>query len=201
MVIARSPLRKRLNNLYWEYRLGISTRGIIEIDHPDAHHYATMLYSTIQQVITFLALNPSDVFIDIGSGKGRVLCCAARLKVRKVIGVDLSEDLCRHARKNVAHMRERKSTVEVHCGIAENFDYSNGTVFTLFNPFGAVTLDNVLRKIAADLGPNKSRIRIAYANPEHDNVFRSHPWLERYEYWDRKTLRMEHSVSFYKARL
>src|SRR3954452_4600072 len=90
----------RLNNLWWEYRLGISTRGRTPVNHPDSVHYATMRYSTIWSVLNHLDLQPSDVFVDVGSGKGRVLCCAAYHDVRRVIGVDLSAELCKEASTN-----------------------------------------------------------------------------------------------------
>ncbi len=197
--IAHGPLRKRLNNLFWEYRLGVSTRGIVDIDNPDSYHYATMFYSTIQKMVRFLNLQPTDVVVDIGSGRGRVLCCAARHPVRKVVGIDLSEELCGDARVNAQRMRERRSPIEVHQGFAQTFDYSTGTAFILFNPFGASTLDAVLTKIHNDVQTASASIRIAYANPLHEDVFKKHRWLQRYEYWDKGKLHLEHSIAFYKA--
>ena len=41
----------RLNNLWWERRLGVSTRGIVPTDHPDSVHYATMGYATIRAIL------------------------------------------------------------------------------------------------------------------------------------------------------
>src|ERR1700719_3166712 len=40
-------------------------------------------------------------FVDIGAGKGRALLLAAELPFRKVIGVELSEELARIAQKNI----------------------------------------------------------------------------------------------------
>src|SRR5882724_11277495 len=40
-------------------------------------------------------------FLDVGAGKGRALLLAAELPFRKVIGVELSEDLARVAQKNI----------------------------------------------------------------------------------------------------
>ena len=191
------PLRKRLNNLFWEYRLGVSTRGIVDIDNPDSYHYATMFYSTIQRMVRFLDLQPTDVVVDVGSGRGRILCCAACHSVRKVVGIDLSEELCSDARVNARRMRERRSPIEVHQGLAQNFDYSAGTVFIFFNPFGASTLDAVLTKISADV--KAGLIRMAYANPVHEDIFRNHHWLHRYAFWDKGKLDLEHSIAFYKT--
>ncbi len=187
----------RLNNLFWETYLGISTRGIVDVDHPDSYHYATMSYATIRRVLDFLSLKKDDVFTDIGCGKGRVLCLAARYRPGRVIGVDLSKEFCETARSNANRMRGSHSPVVVYNSDAESFDYSEGTVFLLFNPFGATTLNMVLSKIHND-GKGKS-VRIAYANPVHDEVFARHLWLRPYERWEKEHLNMEHSVYFYRS--
>src|SRR5690348_10833891 len=85
------PIRQaptRLGNIWWERRLGIETRGVVPTRHADSVHYATMGYSSIWSILDQLELRRSDVFIDIGSGKGRVLCCAAQYVVDQVIGVE-----------------------------------------------------------------------------------------------------------------
>jgi precorrin-6B methylase 2 len=188
----------RLNNLWWEMRLGISTRGVVSVDHADSNHYATMNYSTIRAVLEHLALNPSDVFVDVGSGKGRVLCCAARYPVREVVGVDLSGAFCRVARENARRMRGRRAAISVHETMAQDFDYSEATVVFMFDPFGAATLGSLLEKISRDVHRS---VRIAYANPTHDDVLQRQPWLECSSHWDAATAGIEHSVSFYRRRL
>ena len=187
----------RLNNLFWEITLGISTRGIVDVQHPDSYHYATMSYHTIRKVLDFLSLQKDDVFVDIGCGKGRVLCLAARHQLRKVIGVDLSKEFCEIARLNAGRMRGRRSPVVVHNSNAVDFNYSEGTAFILFNPFGPTTLNAVLSKIHRDATGHL--VRIAYANPVHDEVFAGHSWLQPYERWEKEKLDMEHSVYFYRS--
>ena len=156
-----------------------------------------MNYSTIWSILDHLALGPSDVFVDIGSGKGRVLCCAARYPVDRVVGVDLSERLCEAARENAQRMRGRRAPISVRASTADELDYSAATVLFLFDPFGAPTLATVLEKIGREAAGD---VRVAYANPTHDNVFQRQTWLERSAHWDANASRMEHSVSFYRNR-
>jgi SAM-dependent methyltransferase len=189
-----TKLPKRLNNLWWEHRLGISTRGVQEVQHADSR-YATMSYSSTWTVLDHLALNSSDVFVDLGSGKGRVLCCAARYPVKQVIGVDLNDALCEVARENAKRMRGRRAPISVETTEAGDFDYSAATVLFLFDSFGAATLEPLLEKIGRDVRGN---LRIAYANPTLDDVFQRQPWLERSAYWDAETSGTEHSVAFYQ---
>jgi SAM-dependent methyltransferase len=193
-LVKRAPTR--LGNIWWEWRLGIETRGLMPIEHADSGHYATMSYSTIWSILDHLALGPSDVFADIGSGKGRVLCCAAQYSVDQVIGVDLSEELCAVARENVRRLRHRRAPITVHQCFADAFDYSSATVLFLFNPFGASTLASVLDKIRRSAG---RAVRIAYAYPLFEEVFGRQDWLTRVEHWDAAASGVEHAVSFYRS--
>jgi SAM-dependent methyltransferase len=196
---ATNPLIWRLHNLYWELRLGISTHGIVDTAVPDASHYATMRYATIFRILEHLSLQPSDVLIDVGSGKGRLLCLAARYRVRELIGVEMVPELCRVAEENSRRMRGRKSPITIYNMRAQEFDYTKGTVLTLFNPFGAETLSVVVDRIRAGLQRSPRPLRIAYANPEHDHVLAQCPWLDRYDEWLKGESGLEHGVTFYKS--
>lgn len=197
MVLGRQTIQ-RLSNLGWERWLNISTRGRVGVDYPDAGHYASMNYSLIHKVLRHLSLQPSDVFVDIGSGKGRVVCCAARFPIARVVGVDLSTEFCEQARVNSARSRGRRAPIVIHNMVAQEFDYSECTGYYLFSPFGPETLGEVLTKIRKDRAGRP--VHIAYANPAYQSVFADHDWLDQYEFWDRETRGEEHSVAFYRTR-
>lgn len=199
MLNYKNPFPVRLHNLLWEFRLGISTNGLVEIPYHDAYHYAAVRYLTINRILRFLDLGRSDLFVDIGSGKGRVVCSAARFDLQAVLGVEWSSELCKAAEANIARMRGRKSPIKVINSTAQEFNYSEGTVFTLFNPFGAVTLNAVLHSIELSLKAHPPAIRIVYVNPMHDEVFAQMKWLERYEFWNANNKKMEHAVSYYRT--
>jgi SAM-dependent methyltransferase len=192
-----NTLPSRLNNLWWERRLGISTRGVVPVDHPDAVHYGTMGYRTLRTVIRYLDLRESDEFVDVGSGKGRVLCWAARYPVRQVTGVDVSAPLCEVARANAARLRGRRAPISVHRISAADFDYSSTTVLYMFDPFGPDTLEAVLAKIVKDTADHE--VRICYANPTHRTVFDRQPELEQTAFWRSEDAGLEHSVAFYRT--
>jgi SAM-dependent methyltransferase len=185
---------QRLDNLWWENRLRVSTRGVAAVDHPDAVFYATPPYRLVRRVVRRLALTPADVFVDIGCGKGRVLCCAARHELAGAVGVEVSPDLCAAARRNADRMRGRRTAVTVHHGPAEEFDYANGTAFFLFNPFGAATLRRVLDRIRDQTAGRA--VRFAYVVPTHEATFHDRPWLEAYE----PPGRPDPGVAFFRTR-
>jgi SAM-dependent methyltransferase len=188
---------ERLNNFRWETQLGIATRGIVGIDKPDSCHYSTVNYSITHRVLERLSLQASDIFVDVGCGKGRVLCCAARYPCRKVVGVEYSKDLCQEARSNLRRMRGRQARAIVHNTLAETFYYAGATVLYFFNPFGAATLDAALNKIAHDRC-NGIRLAFVNGNAVHDTVFAEHAWLSLYDYWSVERGAGQ-SVAFYRS--
>lgn len=192
-------LRNRLADGVWERRLSIHTRGVQDVNQPDANRYATFAYSSIMKILQRLRLQPDDVFVDIGCGKGRVVCCAALLNLRKVLGVEIDEGLCEQARENAGRMRGRRAPVEVvHAG-AQEFDYRQCTAFFLFNSFGAATLEMVLSSIAQSLQANPRPVRFAYVNPFHDELLASVPDFERYDRWERRPWSgLKFDVSFWR---
>lgn len=176
---------QRANNLSWEWRLGVSTRGRLDARKrlADAVHYATIDYSDIHKIIRRLSLQPTDTFVDVGCGKGRVLCCAARYSCGEVVGIDYSEEFCTEARANAEMLRGRRTPIIVENGLAQEFDYSNATVLYFFCPFGPTTLDAVLHKIQADRAGDQVRMAFVNLSQEHDEVFARHQWLEPYHSW------------------
>ena len=110
------------------------------------------------------------------------------------MGVEVSESLCEVARENARRLRGRHAPISVHASTAGDFDYSAATVLFLFNPFGASTLAPLLDKIGREA---RRSMRIAYATPAHEDVFRGQTWLERTEHWAASGI--GNSVSFYRS--
>lgn len=204
MIAPARRVTSRLGNLFWELRLGVSTRGLSGLESATTERifYGTIPYKSIFLVLERLGLTPSDVFVDLGCGKGRVLCCAALSNVEEVIGIEYSEELCRAAESNTRSMRGRRSPISVMNIAAEEFDYLRGTVFYLFHPFGENTLREVLLRMQAALYKKVRPIRIAYVNPFHQAVLRSAGWLEEYEHWDPGHAgTLEVAVSYWRPKL
>jgi predicted RNA methylase len=156
-------LYTKIMNMIWERRLNISTRGVTgsNPDEPEHIHYGTIAYSTIQTILRSLSLDPSDVFVDLGCGKGRALCCAARYNMVHAVGVEYSAELSREAEINAEKMHGRCSPITIQHMLAQDFDYSQGTVFYMFHPFGPNVLHQVLEKMKEGFKAHRRTIRIA----------------------------------------
>ena len=148
--------------------------------HNDSVSYDPADYRTIGRMMRVLSPGNDDVFYDIGCGKGRVLCVAARLRLKKVVGIELLEELCMAARHNAESLRGRKKPINVICANATKADYSDGTVFTLYNPFGEATMRVVIKSIRESFYKNPRSIRIGYYMPVCEYILAEESWLERY---------------------
>ena len=187
--------------MVWECRLGVHTRGVsIDRTNPDSCGYSTLSYHSIIAILRRLNMTSADVFVDVGCGKGRVLCCASRFKVQKVIGVEFRSDLCKIAQENAEKVRGRKSTITVVNMPAEDFDFGLGTVYYLFNPFGASTLKKVLAGMKKSLWEHPRRCRIIYANPVNEALLSQADWLWMYDKWQAgKQFNVEHDITFWQT--
>ena len=176
-------LRNRIEDQMWERRLGVRTIGKVMVHCHDAHYYGTFAYRSIFMILQRLNLTADDVFVDIGCGKGRVVCCAATHGIRHAIGVDIDGDLCRIARDNAKRLLNRQAPIDIIHAPAQECDYMQGTKFLLFNPFGERTLRQVASVIARSVRERRRPVQIAYVNPAHDHVFQENPAYECFDQW------------------
>lgn len=149
--------------------------------HDDNNEYQGVDYSNFPAIVRGFSLGPDDVFYDIGCGKGRVLCLVARMRLRRVVGVELFEELCAVARRNAARLRGKKTPIDIISADATKVDYSDGTAFYLWNPFGESTMRAFLKNLRASVQKNPRTIRIGYLKPVCEQVVEGESWLERYD--------------------
>jgi len=104
------------------------------------------------------------------------VCLAALLGVRKAIGVELVSHLASDARRNAERLAG-SCPIEIVTGDAALFDPVDGTVFFLFDPFGAATCALVAENIRRSLLRRPRHIRIVYVKPLYSHVFDKQDWL------------------------
>lgn len=193
--------RNRLIDRFWERRLRIHTTGSVEVHQPDANRYATFSYVSIRRILSKLDLAPRDVFVDIGCGKGRVVCCAAKENVQRVIGVEIDSALCDLARANADILPAPHAPIEIVNSAAQEFDYATCTAFFLFNSFGAETLERVIESIEQSWRANRRSLKFVYVNPFHEHVLRESSLFEMADRWQRQPWSgLKFDVSFWRSR-
>jgi len=149
----------------------------------EVHAYETAPASLIRSALAAIPLRPGEfTFVDLGSGKGRVLLVASHLPFARIVGVELSEELHRIAQENVRRYRladQRCTTFSLLCMNAVEYGFgSEPLVLFLYNPFGESTIRDVLANLAASLRATPRDAYVIYVNPRFEALLRSAPFLQ-----------------------
>ena len=122
-------------------------------------------------------------FIDLGSGKGRVLLMASEYPFRRIVGIELLPPLNRIAQDNIAQYRtatQKCSAVDSICGDATSFPLPEGPiVLYLFNPFLESGLKRTLANVKKHLASTSSPVYLLYHNPVLEHLLASQTFLRK----------------------
>jgi len=111
----------------------------------------------------------SFTFIDLGSGKGRVVLLASLFNFKKIIGVEFSKELHQQAIENLERYPRYKNkcrNVELLCVDVRNYAFpETELVIFIFDSFKAELLRYVLEKLKASYLVSPRKIYLIYLNP------------------------------------
>ena len=106
-------------------------------------------------------------FVDVGAGKGRALLLASQLPFRKVLGVELSEELAGIAQQNVARWKRvarPKSKIRVLHQDAAQLQWPRTPLLVYFyNPFACTLLAQMTKTLATVAA--SGLVDLLYVNP------------------------------------
>jgi hypothetical protein len=136
----------------FDRRYSVNTRGCGDL------RYEPTPEEIVPAMLSTLPFDARDfVFMDVGSGKGKVLMLAAQYPFRRVVGVELCEDLHRVALDNLERFRRDRSglaeTVSVRMDAADFPMPEEPLVLYFFGPLA----DEVVGRVLANLGCSLSR--------------------------------------------
>jgi SAM-dependent methyltransferase len=173
---------------WYEWRLRIHTLGYLtreELGVADRSvgYYAPTAYWDFRRAMRRLAVRPGeDVFLDVGSGMGRVVVMAALHPFRRVVGVELSERLTDVARRNVAQVQGRLACRDVTLVAADATAWEipgDVTEVYLYNPFRRELLRRLFENLRRSLAGAPRELRVVYKNPVYfEQDVGAVPWLE-----------------------
>lgn len=122
-----------------------------------------------------------NIFIDCGSGKGRVLLLASELPFRRIIGVEFASDLTEIAQANILAYRsptQRCRQVEAVCMDATKFPFPiEPTVLYLANPFEGSVMRKFLVHVETSLNDHPRPFVVLYRNPKYANLWDDSKWF------------------------
>jgi 16S rRNA A1518/A1519 N6-dimethyltransferase RsmA/KsgA/DIM1 with predicted DNA glycosylase/AP lyase activity len=166
-------LRSAISQLAFERRYGVRTAELIPLDQLgiDAEgrgYYVAASWRTLRRTLSRKDIGPSDVFVDFGSGMGRMVLEAARFPFGRVIGVELSPQLHEIALSNVRRTRQRLHCpqVDLMCSDVLTFDIPDDVTVVFFNnPFQGEVFTTVIKRLVESVDRNPRQVKVIYYNP------------------------------------
>lgn len=193
--LARRAVARSLSvaaEIAFDRRMGVRTRGILHneaglapssIGGDPVHYEGTHLLLWWRLHAAIPTEPGSTTFVDLGAGLGRAVILAAEKGYRRVIGVELDEQLVQEAGENIHRWqfhrrgarRPGQEVVIVH-GDAATYEVPAGPlVICVYNSFGPSTLRHVLRRASERGSSLTDELVVAYLNPVHVSVFDEFP--------------------------
>lgn len=165
-----------------EKKYGIDTTGADELDNLakkgiDTSHatiYMPISYVLLEKIFRQLPPKPAQHFLDIGCGKGRVLCVAAQHGFKQITGIDFSKQLCEDAITNLEKTKGKYPALKYNVVTkdAMNYEIPSGVdCIFLFNPFDVVVMGAVVYNIMESAQEYPRDIIVVYANPLYADLF------------------------------
>lgn len=129
--------------------------------------YAPTPLRTLRNALNRCNVRHRDTtFVDVGSGKGRVLLLATEFPFRRIVGVEASETLCDIARRNVkaaAEVFDACERIEVVHADATEFDIPDDAgLFYFYEPFSAEVSAAVLDRIEESIHRNHRSVVLCF---------------------------------------
>jgi hypothetical protein len=188
-VLARHLERRHVR---FDLQTGVNTAGRVTLLELGLSSEKSIGYEAtpirfFHSVLGKLSLDyPRTIFIDLGCGKGRTLLLASNYAFSSIIGVEISEALCRIAVANINAYSKVHTALPpisvVHCAIGEykydRIGKSCHLLVYMFNPCSESQLSASLEQLSR-LTAQGALITIIYLNPTWVQLLTNAPWLTR----------------------
>lgn len=170
------------SNYFFDLKYGTDTASNLALNTLEVvganKSRATWAESTQQRpfskLLQRLQLPYKGDFIDLGSGKGKVLLLASEYPFDSILGLEFAEELNVIARENIeryARKRPLRGSVQVVTADAANHQFSGREeVIYISNPFDDVIMGHVLDNIIESLRSNDRPLWVVYSNAVHRSV-------------------------------
>ena len=136
----------------------------------------------IFKCFSFINLPARQVtLLDVGCGNGKILVSGMQQQFKKVYGVDLDTKALEIARQNCQIAQRVHATTAYEITNADAATYvipQDVNVIFLYNPFGQVTLAQVVQNIETSYRQLKRSIYVLYYSPVYASVFEQRPLFE-----------------------
>lgn len=176
----------KLTDYWFDIRYGTNTLGRVELDDLEIKSrnkqrgtvYEPTSTRSFKKLFNTLNFPSNSVFVDFGSGKGKVLLMASEYGFKRIVGVEFSHELCETAKRNLSSYN-KKIGVDIDVEIFESdvVDYKfkdDENIFFSYNSFDEVVWNRILDNIKKSIEKNPRKIWLIYCIPIHDNIVEKH---------------------------
>jgi hypothetical protein len=119
----------------------------------------------------------------MGSGKGRALLVASEFPFKKIVGIELSDQLHRVAEENVRLYKpasQQCADFDLKCMNALDYVYGDEPlVLFLFDPFGREIFADVIAKLEAALRESPREAYVVYVYPQYEDLLQNSTALRK----------------------
>lgn len=170
----------------FDLRLGTDTTAIIEqsalgVLSPEhqaqAKPYVMTRARALRRAFEHSKAPRDKNFIDVGSGKGKVVITAALAGFKQVIGIEFAPELVAIAQSNLTKVKQQRPAMadaKMICADATRYPYGpDDCVFFLYNPFAGDVMRSFCEQLARSLVTHPRKLWIIYADPAFIDVMRS----------------------------
>lgn len=131
-------------------------------------------YDFIRSFLKVVKPTTNDIIYDLGSGYGRIVFYGASTTPAYYSGIEIVPERvleCQKIKKNL-----KIDNVDFVCKNVKYFNFSDGTIFFLFNPFCFDTLEIVIKKI--EVAAMKRRLKITSWGGPSEQYLLKQKWLK-----------------------
>ena len=179
------------NEYAFDSKYGIKTRGrqkqnVNEIrgsNSDNGKEYQGYNYYFFKKFMKQLPIDYfQSVFVDFGSGKGRVLIMASEYNFKKVVGIEYAEDLFKESIANIRTAKIEANNIEVVHGDAVSYSIpDDANVLFFFNPFDERVMEIVLKNVDESKRKFPRDLYIVYTSPMFEACFNNRGYEKVFE--------------------
>jgi SAM-dependent methyltransferase len=162
-----------LENFWWDIRFGGvagPTRGS-RYAHLGAHGVRNVSYRALAALFRHVTIEPGDVLVDVGCGRGRALNYWLREGLpNRLVGLEIDEEVAAGVRDRL----KRYPNVEIVVGDAVEHIPEGASIFFMYSPFDATVMQRFKERLRQPPCDRTCRALLYYA-PRHASVFRDDP--------------------------
>lgn len=142
--------------------------------HLGAHDTSSSFYFVLSRLFKEYPVKDTDVLVDVGCGKGRVINWWLHKGYKnRIIGIELDEIIAAKTKRVFGNYKN----VEILCGNAVDNIPNDGTIFYVYNPFNGSVMKEFNNRLKQKC-TRRDEIRIYYVNCEFLDAFKGDPdWM------------------------